>query len=339
MTEYIVRRILMLIPVLIGVLTIVFIVMRIFSPNPAAMMLGKYATGERIKALERKLGFDRPLHVQYFKFMSQMLRGDFGQSLFSERPVFQELLVRLPATAELALISIFLSSLAGISIGTIAAVNQNTWIDYLSSVAALAGISIPIFWLALMLINLFSVNLGWLPVSGRLTTTTELQKITGFYVLDSILTGNPKALIDSVRHIVLPSFSVAIISMAIIARMTRSSMLEVIREDYITSARSKGLGEIKVILKHALKNGLIPVITVIGLQLGTLLGGTVITEIIFSWPGVGSYIVNAIKASDYPVVQGGVVLIATVFVLVNLLVDIAYAYLDPRIRYGENVEE
>ncbi len=327
----------MLVPVLFGIVTIVFIVMRLFSPDPAAMMLGKYAGGDAIEALRQKLGLDQPVWKQYIIFIGDVIRGDFGDSLFSKTPVFREIMIRFPATLELAFISIIISSIFGILIGTISAVKQYSIFDYTAMFVALVGVSIPIFWLALMLILGFAVNLHWLPVSGRLDIGVDIASITGFYIFDSIITGNTEALISSIRHIILPAISLAVATTALTARMTRTTMLEVIRQDYMRTARAKGLSNAKVIIKHGLRNGMIPIITIIGLQLGTLMGGAVLTETIFSWPGVGNYIVKGIMSSDYPVVQAGAVLVATVFVLVNLLVDILYAFINPRIRYtGRN---
>jgi ABC-type dipeptide/oligopeptide/nickel transport system permease component len=334
MWKYILKRLLMLIPVLLGISTLIFIVMRVFAPDPAGLMLGQYATGDQIAALRDKLGLNEPLFVQYAIYLSQIVRGDFGDSLFSKSPVFGELMNRFPATIELAVISLLIASILGITIGTIAAVKQNSWFDRISMFGSLTGVSIPIFWLALLLILFFSVNLKWLPVSGRMDMNANLHSITGFYLLDSLLTGNMQAFGSGLKHIVLPAFSLAISCMAIIARMTRSAMLEVIRQDFIRTARAKGLHPFTVFAKHALKNGLIPVITVIGMQLGALMGGAILTETIFSWPGIGNYMMSAISSSDIPVVQAGVLLSAIVFVLVNLLVDIIYAYLDPRIRYN-----
>lgn len=333
MLKYILKRILMLIPVILGIVTIVFIVMRVFAPDPAAMMLGKYATGDAIAALQEKLGLNEPIHVQYFKYLSQIVRGDFGDSLFSKTPVIDEFMARIPATIELAVVSIIIASIIGVVVGIISAVKQYSLFDYASMFGALIGVSLPIFWLALMLIMLFAVNLHWLPVSGRMDIAISLQEVTGFNILDSIITGNWEALGSCLKHIILPATSLAVACMALIARMTRTTMLEVVRQDYMRTAKAKGLGSIAVIFKHALKNGMIPVVTVIGLQLGALMGGAVLTETIFSWPGVGGYIVQGIQSSDFPVVQVGAVMIAIIFVVVNLLVDVLYAFIDPRIRY------
>ncbi|AQS59864.1 ABC transporter permease [Desulforamulus ferrireducens] len=334
MLKYIIKRLLLLIPVLFGVSLFVFLVLHLFTADPAAMMLGQHATAEQVAALREELGFNKPLYVQFGIFLSQILQGDFGMSLMTRSPVTEELLTRFPATIELAFAAMLIATVVGVTVGVISAVKQYSIFDYLSMVGALLGVSMPIFWLGLMLIILFSVTLGWLPVSGRIAVGMEPSTITNFYLIDSILTGNWEAFKSAVSHLVLPAVALASYSMAIIARMTRSTMLEVIRQDYIRTARSKGLVESVVIFKHALRNALIPVITVIGLQMGSLLGGAVLTETVFSWPGIGSFIVNAILAGDFPVVQGGVIMVATVFVVVNLIVDILYAYLDPRIKYS-----
>ncbi|ABO50963.1 binding-protein-dependent transport systems inner membrane component [Desulforamulus reducens MI-1] len=334
MLRYIAKRIMLLVPVLFGVSLFVFLVLHLFTTDPAAMMLGQHATAEQVASLREELGFNKPLYVQFGVFISQIIQGDFGMSLMTRSPVTDELLARFPATVELAFAAMLIATLIGVTVGVISAVKQYSIFDYLSMVGALLGVSMPIFWLGLMLIILFSVTLGWLPVSGRIEVGMEPATITHFYLIDSLLSGNWEAFKSSVSHLALPAIALSSYSMAIIARMTRSTMLEVIRQDYIRTARSKGLVERVVVFKHALRNALIPVITVIGLQMGSLLGGAVLTETVFSWPGIGSFIVNAILAGDFPVVQGGVIMVATVFVVVNLIVDILYAYLDPRIKYS-----
>jgi ABC-type dipeptide/oligopeptide/nickel transport system permease component len=334
MAKYIAKRLLLLIPVLLGVSITVFVVMHVFTTDPAGIILGQHAKTEQIEKLRQELGLNDPLYVQYWSFLKGVLGGDLGDSLISKTEVAKEILSRFPATIELAVAAILLASILGITIGIISAVKQNSILDYISMVTALIGVSMPIFWLGLVLIVIFSLTLHWLPVAGRIDLGMEPSRITGFYFIDSLLTGNLDAFRSAVSHIILPALALGSYSTAIIARMTRSTMLEIVRQDYIRTARAKGLFEKVVILRHALRNALIPVITVIGLQLGALLGGAVLTETVFAWPGVGSYTVEAILKSDYPVVQGAVMLIATVFVLVNLIVDILYAYLDPRIKYS-----
>lgn len=334
MARYIVKRLLMLIPVLLGVSIIVFIIMHVLAPDPTSIILGQHATAEQAENLRIQLGLNKPLHIQYFDFLKGILHGDLGSSLITKTPIITEVMSRFPATLELAIFAIIFASVFGILIGVISAIKQNSIIDYIGTIISLLGVSMPIFWLGLMMIILFSVKLGWLPAAGRVQIGLEPESITGFYILDSIITGNMASLKSSISHLILPGIALASYSMAIIARMTRSTMLEVIRQDYIRTARAKGIIERKVILSHALRNAMIPIITVIGLQLGSLLGGAVLTEAVFSWPGVGSYIIDAILKSDYPVVQGAVMLLAVVFVLVNLIVDIIYTQLDPRIKYS-----
>jgi peptide/nickel transport system permease protein len=332
--KYIIKRLIMLVPVILGVSIMVFVVMHVFASDPTSIILGQHATTEQVERLREQLGLNQPLYVQYFNFLKGILHGDLGSSLITNTSVTSEIGSRFPATLELALISIILASVFGILIGVISAVKQNTIIDYVSTVVSLLGVSMPIFWLGLMLIILFSVKLGLVPPAGRIQIGLEPQHITGLYILDSLISGNMEALKSSLSHIILPSVALASYSTAIIARMTRSTMLEVIRQDYVRTARAKGIFERVIILSHALRNALIPIVTVIGLQLGSLLGGAVLTETVFAWPGVGSYTIDAILKSDYPVVQGAVMMLAIIFVVVNLIVDLLYAQLDPRIKYS-----
>lgn len=334
MYKYILKRLALLIPVLIGVSIMVFLVMHVFTSDPTSIILGQHATADQVNKLREQLGLNNPLYIQYWDFLKGLLHGNLGTSLITKTPVWQELFSRLPATVELALSAIIIASIFGITIGVISAIKQNTIVDYISMLGALLGVSMPIFWLGLILIVIFSLQLHWLPVSSRIQTGMEPVHVTGLYILDSLITGNIPALIDSIKHIILPAVALSSYSMAIIARMTRSTMLEVVKQDYIRTARAKGLLERTVIKSHALKNALIPIVTVIGLQLGTLLGGAVLTETVFSWPGIGSYTIDAILKSDYPVVQGSVIIMAVIFVTVNLLVDLLYALLDPRIKYS-----
>ncbi|MDI6894322.1 MAG: ABC transporter permease [Bacillota bacterium] len=333
MTSYIARRLVAILPVLLGISIIVFLIMHLIPGDPVLVMLGEKASPERAEELRRALGLYDPLHVQYGRFLLRALQGDLGRSIRTQEMVTREIAVRFPATLELTMCALFLAVATGVLFGVIAAVRQYSVWDNLSMVVAVAGVSMPVFWLGLMLIFLFGVALTWLPISARLSVEVHLARITGLHLVDALLTGNAAAFWDALRHLVLPSVALGAIQMAIIARMTRSSMLEVIRQDYIRTARSKGLAERVVIYKHALKNALIPVVTVVGLTVGRLLGGAVLTETIFSWPGLGKFAVDAIYARDYPQVQGVVLLIAAGFVLVNLLVDVIYVFLDPRIRY------
>lgn len=334
MLKYILKRLALLLPVILGVSILVFLVMHVFTTDPASIILGQHATAEQVANLREELGLNKPLYVQYFDFIGGVFKGSLGNSLITKTSVTGEILARFPATIELAVAAIIIASIVGVIVGVISAVKQNSIVDYLSMIGALLGVSMPIFWLGLMLIVLFSVKLHWLPVSGRIQIGMEPAHITGFYLLDSLITGNMTAFKSSLQHLALPAIALASYSTAIIARMTRSTMLEIVKQDYIRTARAKGLFEKVVILKHALRNALIPITTVIGLQLGSLLGGAVLTETVFSWPGIGSYTIDAIMKSDYPVVQGAVMILAIVFVLVNLVVDLLYAYLDPRIKYS-----
>ncbi len=333
MLKYTLKRLLMAIPVVWGIVTIVFVLMRVFSANPAYLILGQRATAEKVAELTAYLGLDQPIWTQYVIFLKQLLHGDLGTSLFSSLPVMQELLERMPATIELALFAVIIASIIGIALGVICAVKQNSFTDRICQVGGLVGISLPRFWLGLMLIIAFAVNLGWLPVSGRFDFAAKPKTITGFMIIDSIITGDWKALGSTLRYLALPGISIAISSVGTIMRYTRSTMLETIRQDYIRTARAKGLKERVVVVRHALKNALIPIVTVIGMELGGLFGGSVLTETIFAWPGIGKYVVDGINNSDYAVVQGGCMLVAIIAVLMNLVVDLLYGTLDPRIRY------
>jgi len=334
MGRYLGRRLLELIPVFFGVLLVVFAISHLTPGDPALVMLGERATPQAIERLREELGLKQPLHIQFFRYMGRAVRGDLGESIQSDERVIVELGQRFPATVELTLAAMLIASLVGILTGAIAAARQHSWFDGTSMVVALFGFSMPIFWLGIMMILLFAATLGWFPISGRLDFTIDLARRTNLYILDGILSGNWTAVGSALRHLVLPAVTLSTVPLAIIARMTRSSLLEVLRQDYVRTARAKGMAEARVITRHALRNAAIPVVTVIGLNVGSLLGGAILTETIFAWPGVGRMVVDAIFARDYPLVQGAVLVIALVFVGVNLLVDLSYAYLDPRIRYG-----
>jgi ABC-type dipeptide/oligopeptide/nickel transport system permease component len=331
--KYIIRKLLLLMPVLFGVTLATFMVMHLFTTDPTEMILGQHATTQRVEALREELGLNKPIYVQFGDYLSNALQGDLGKSVITKTSITDELMRRFPATVELALTAIFIATIMGILLGVISAVKQNSIYDYGTMVTALMGVSMPIFWLGLMMIILFSVILGWLPASGRIGIGMQPETITGLYLVDALLTGDMGAFINAFEHLIMPALALGSYSTAIIARMTRATMLETIRQDYIRTARAKGLTEKVVIFKHALRNALIPVVTVIGLQMGALLGGAVLTETVFSWPGIGSYLVEGIMVSDYPRVQGAVLLVGTIFVLVNLLVDVLYSYLDPRIQH------
>ena len=336
MLKYITKRILMLIPVLIGVSIIVFFLLRVCAPDPAPVVLGQHATEQSMIEWREAQGLNDNIVVQYVNFIKGAVTGDFGKSYYTNQPVLQEISSRFPATIEIAIFAIILASIFGIIIGVIAAVKKNSIVDNASMALSLVGVSIPIFWLGILFIILFVKILGWLPASGRIDPMLRPDNdITGLYLVDTLIHGDFEAFKDALWHLVLPGCTLALYTLAIICRMTRSSMLDSLNQDYIRTARSKGLKERTVVVKHALRNALMPIVTVIGLQFGSLLGGAVLTETVFAWPGIGSYTVECITKSDFPVIQAVVLIIATIFVLMNLLVDIIYAFLDPRIKYGK----
>jgi peptide/nickel transport system permease protein len=324
---------LQIIPVLLGVSIVVFFMVRAIPGDPAQLLLGQQATQAQVEQVRENMGLDKPVIVQYGIFLADAVRGDFGDSIVTGRPVTTELLARLPATLELTAFAMLVAILVGVPVGVISAVKQYSLLDKFTSVLALTGISMPIFWLAMILIVIFFVNLGWLPFPGRLSTGYAVTSISGFVLVDSLLTLNFAAFWDGLKHLILPAIALGTIPMAVIMRMTRSSMLEVMGEDYVRTARAKGVVPWRVIFKHALRNAMLPTVTVIGLQAGLLMGGAVITETIFSWPGVGQIAAESVYRRDYAMVQGVVLYGATLFVLVNLVVDVLYGVLDPRVRY------
>jgi peptide/nickel transport system permease protein len=325
--------VLQVIPVLVGVSIVVFFMVRAIPGDPAQILLGQLATQEQVQALREQMGLDKPVIVQYALFLKDAARGDLGTSIVTGRPVTTELLVRFPATLELTAFAMFIAVLVGVPVGVISAVRQYSWLDKTTSVLALAGISMPIFWLAMILIVIFTVNLELLPFPGRLSSGVSITSITGLVLVDSLLTLNFAGFWDGLLHLIMPAIALGTIPMAFIMRMTRSSMLEVMGEDYVRTARAKGVVPWQVVFKHALRNAMLPTVTVIGLQVGLLMGGAVITETIFSWPGVGQIAYESVNRRDYAMIQGVVLYGAALFVLVNLLVDILYAVLDPRVRY------
>ena len=335
MGRYIARRLLNLIPVLLGITLLVFAFLHFIPGDPATVLAGERATPEQLEALRERLGLNQPLPAQYLAFLWNLIRLDFGTSILSGVSVIEEIRNRWPATFELSVAAMLISIIIGIPAGVLAAVRKNSALDNLTMSGSLIGVSMPVYWLGLLLIYLFAVNLKWLPPSGRISVDAgfSFKSITGFYVLDALLQLDIKALKDVLEHLILPALTLSTIPLAVIARITRSAMLEVLSQDYIRTARAKGVLERWVIFKHALKNALLPVVTIVGLQFGTLLGGAILTETIFSWPGIGLWIYEGILARDYPVVQGGVVFVAVAFVLINLFVDVSYALLDPRIQY------
>lgn len=333
MLHYIGKRLLQLIPVLLGMTFVVFMIIRAIPGDPAQVILGQLASKEAIEALRLKLGLDNPWYVQYFDYLTALLKGDLGESMRTVQPVSEEIWPYLAATFELALFAMIIAIIIGVNAGIISAWFQNSWFDYTAMIIALIGVSMPIFWLGLMEQWFFAIELQWLPTSGREEVRNPVSAVTNLYVLDTILNGRYDQLGQVLKHLVLPGIALATIPMAIIARMTRSSMLEVMRADYVRTARAKGQKMFWVVYKHALKNAIIPVLTIIGLQTGMLLGGAILTETIFSWPGIGRYIYEAIQFRDYPVIQSGILIVAFIFVMINLLVDILYGLIDPRIKY------
>jgi peptide/nickel transport system permease protein len=331
MIGFILRRILVVLPTLLGVSIIIFLMLAITPGDPAELLLGERATKESLEAMREYLGLQKPLYVQYWLFLKRVAKFDLGETIWTRQKVSIEIMERFPATIELTLAAMIISSFLGIILGIISATKQYSWFDYASMLGSLFGVSMPVFWLGLVLMLIFSLNLGWFPMSGRIGVDIDLTVITNLFVLDSILTRNWGALRSALMHLTLPAFALSTIPLAIVARMTRSSMLEVLRQDYIKTARAKGLSEFKIVLKHALRNGLIPVVTVVGLQFGILLGGAILTETVFAWPGVGKWLFDGVVKRDYMVIQGGCLLVATIFVFVNLIVDMLYAIINPRI--------
>ncbi len=333
MLSYISKRLLQLIPVLLGMTFIVSMLIRAIPGNPAQVILGQQATKEAVAALNEKLGLDKPWYIQYIDYLKGILTGDLGESFRTKAPVAQEVWPYLAATMELAFFAIIVAIIIGINAGIISAWFQNSWFDYTAMILALVGVSMPIFWLGLMEQWAFALELKWLPTTGRISSRNPVDSITHFYLIDTLIQGRFDQFIQVVRHLILPGFALATIPMAIIARMTRSSMLEVMRSDFVRTARAKGQKMFIVVYKHSLKNAIIPVLTVIGLQTGILLGGAILTETIFAWPGIGRYIYDAIGYRDYPVIQSGILIVAFFFVIINLIVDLLYSFIDPRIKY------
>ncbi len=334
MGRYILRRAIALIPILLGVSAASFLLIHLLPGDPATVYLGEHATDEAIIRVKHEFGLDKPLPVQYAIYLWDAVRGDFGESLDSHRPVIAEFLPRFPATIELTLGAITVALVVGIPIGLLSASRPNSIFDRLGMAVALTGVSMPVFWLGLMLVYIFSVYLHVLPTTGQLDVNLSLTPITRIDVLDGLLTGNFAAAGDALRHLILPSITLSSFSTAIIARMTRAAMLDALHQDYIRTAYAKGLAGAAVVIGHGLRNALLPVVTVIGLQVGSLLTGAILTETIFSWPGVGRFMYDSILFRDYPVILAGILLFSVVFVLVNLAVDVLYAFLDPRIRYA-----
>ncbi len=332
MGTYVLRRVLALIIVLFGVSFIAFYFVHLIPGDPAVTLLGERATTESIARVREQLGLDDPLPVQYARFLGRLVQGDLGRSIRTNNPVSDDFSSRFPATVELTIVAMILAVGIGVPAGVFAAIRRNSIFDILSTSLALVGISMPIYWLGLMLVWFFAIQLKILPPGGRIDSDIQLQVITNYFVVDSIITGNWRALGNVLEHLVLPALALSTVPMAIIARMTRSAVLEVLGQDYVRTARAKGLFERAVITRHVLKNAALPIVTVVGLEVGLLLGGAVLTESIFSWPGIGRWIYDAVRLRDYPVIQAMIMIIAGIFVVVNLIVDLLYAALDPRIR-------
>jgi peptide/nickel transport system permease protein len=332
MLRFVVRRLLLLVPILLGLSILVFLWIRALPGSPAIALLGERATPQSIAQINRQYGLDKPLPVQYWRYLKTTSRGDFGQSTKSRQPVVEEFKRRFPATVELAVAAGLFSLILGIPLGFFAAKRYQGLVDHTSLVISLVGISTPIFFLALILKYIFAVRLGWLPSVGRISVLIEIDHPTNFYVLDAILAGNWEAFVDTIKHLILPAIALGSIPLAIIARITRAAVLDVQNEDYVRTARAKGLPPITVDYRHVLRNAMLPISTIIGLQVGLLLSGAVLTETVFAFPGIGSWLVEGIKARDYPVIQTGVLFVAVIVVFVNLLVDISYGLLNPKIR-------
>ena len=334
MSPYVASRLIQLVFVLLGVSIVVFITMHLLPGDVAQLLLGEHATNEQLQRLREQLGLDRPVWVQYARFMREALQGDLGASIQTNHPALSDVATAFPVTLQLALASLLLASLCGVPIGVLSGVRQGSRFDVAVMTLSLFGVSMPIFWLGLMLLVLFAATLGWLPVGGLMPVGLDPPRVTGMSVIDSLLSGNGAMVAASLRHMVLPTVTLASVPLALIARITRAEVLSAATADHVRTARAKGVGDARVILRHVLRNAAIPIVTVIGLQLGLLLSGAVLTETIYSLPGLGRLMVDSILSRDYPVVQAAALFVAVVFVLVNLAVDILYAALDPRISRG-----
>jgi dipeptide transport system permease protein len=335
MFGFVLRRIALIVPTFIGVTLLAFALIHLIPGDPVENVSGERGMDPaRRERLLHEFGLDRPLPVQYASYVAQVLQGDLGTSLTTHESVGREFATLFPATVELAFFALVFALVVGLPAGVIAALRRNTVADYAVMGVSLTGYSMPIFWWALLLILFFSVQLGWTPVSGRIAVQYDVPAITGFMLIDTLRAGDLGAFRSALAHLVLPTIALGTIPLAVIARMTRSAMLEVLREDYVRAARAKGLPRWRVVVVHALRNALIPVLTVVGLQVGLLLSGAILTETIFSWPGVGNWLIHGVQSRDYPVVQGGILLIATIVISVNLVVDMLYGVVNPRIRHA-----
>ncbi len=334
MLRFLLGRLAVLIPTFIGVSVIAFSFIRLLPGDPVALLSGeRVMSPERHAEISHQLGFDRPLVIQYLDYLQGVLSGDFGTSIVTKEPILHQFFQLFPATLELSLCAIVFAIVLGIPAGIVAAINRGSIFDQAIMGTALIGFSMPIFWWGLLLIILFSGVLEWTPVSGRISLMYFFPPVTGFMLIDSLLSGDPGAFRSAVSHLILPTIVLGTIPLAVIARQTRSAMLEVLGEDYVRTARAKGLAPLRVVGVHALRNALIPVVTTIGLQVGVMLAGAILTETIFSWPGIGKWMVDSVFRRDYPVIQGGLLLIAAIIMMVNLLVDLLYGLINPRIRH------
>jgi dipeptide transport system permease protein len=334
MFSFLLKRFALVVPTFLGITLLVFALIRLLPGDPVEALSGERGmTPERYARLLNEFGLDRPLYVQYLDYLWKALHGDLGLSTISHEPVFHEFIARFPATMELGLVAMLLALVIGLPAGILAAMKRNTVADYAVMGASLTGYSMPIFWWGLLLILTFSVGLGWTPVAGRVAIQYDIPAVTGFMLIDSLLSSDPGAFKSALSHLILPAIVLGTIPLAVIARMTRSSMLEVLREDYVRTARAKGASTLRVVGVHALRNALIPVVTTIGLQVGTLMAGAILTETNFAWPGIGKWLVEAIHRRDYPSVQGGILMTATIIIVVNLVVDLLYGVINPRIRH------
>ncbi len=334
MIKFILSKFLYLVPTFLGITIVAFSFIRLLPGDPVLLMAGERGVSpERYAEISAQLGYDKPIFQQYLTYLGNLFQGDLGNSIVTKKPVLTEFLTLFPATVELGLVAIILATLIGVPVGVLAAIKRGSWFDQISMTGALVGFSMPIFWWGLLLIIFFSGILQWTPVSGRISLMYFFPPVTGFMLIDSLISGQKGAFASAVSHLILPSVVLATIPLAVIARQTRSAMLEVMGEDYVRTAKAKGLSPSRVIGVHALRNAMIPVITTIGLQIGVLMAGAILTETIFSWPGIGKWMIDSISRRDYPVVQSGLLLIAAIVMIVNLIVDLTYGLINPRIRH------
>jgi|SRR5688572_538971 len=334
MLRFILTRLGLVIPTFLGIILLTFVLIRLVPGDPVEVRVGERGISpERHAELLHQMGLDRPLYVQFFDYVGGVLQGDLGTSVITQRPVMDEFLTLFPATVELAIFALIFSTLIGLPAGVLAAVKRGSVYDHVVMGTSLTGYSMPIFWWGLLLILFFSVDLGWTPVAKRLSDDYFVDEVTGFMLIDTLLSDEKGSFLNALHHLILPTIVLGTVPLAVTARMTRSAMLEVLGEDYIRTARAKGLGVYRIVAIHALRNALVPVVTVIGLQVGTLMGGAILTESVFSWPGIGKWLVESISRRDYPALQGGVLVIAALVMTTNLVVDLMYGLLNPRIRH------